>query len=101
MSYQFPPDLDKLVRERMATDNYSSEDELLRSALLALSEEEEDLAAVNAAIAELEAGDAGIPLDQAFDDVRRPQAECFPGNFYDRQRVGPNPENSLRTTPAN
>ena len=67
MAYQFPPDVDKLVRERMATGNYASEDELLRNALLALSEEEEDLAAVREAVAELKGGDEGVPLDEAFD----------------------------------
>jgi len=33
MAYQFPPDVDKLVREQMAVRGYGSEDELLRDAL--------------------------------------------------------------------
>ena len=46
MTYAFPPDLRELVGEQMASGKYASEDELLRHALRALSEEEEDLAAV-------------------------------------------------------
>ncbi len=38
MGYQFPPDLDKLVREQMATGKYRSEDDLLRDALTLLNE---------------------------------------------------------------
>jgi len=71
MPYQFPPDVDQLVRERMASGQYSSEDTLLKEALLALAEQEEDLAAVREALADLEAGDVGVPLDEAFDTVRR------------------------------
>ena len=70
MAYQFPPDVDKLVKERLASGKYASEDDVLREALQALSEEEEDLAAVQQAIAELEAGDQGVPLDEAFDSIR-------------------------------
>ncbi|MBS0207720.1 MAG: hypothetical protein JSS27_02080 [Planctomycetes bacterium] len=36
MSYQFPPDLEKLVQDRMAAGGYASEDEVLRDALRAL-----------------------------------------------------------------
>jgi Arc/MetJ-type ribon-helix-helix transcriptional regulator len=71
MAYQFPPDVDQLVRERMASGSYSSEDALLKEALLALAEQEEDLLAVREALGELEAGDAGVPLDEAFDTIRR------------------------------
>ncbi|HLW64763.1 MAG TPA: hypothetical protein VKS79_05535 [Gemmataceae bacterium] len=46
MQYPFPADLQVMIGERMKTGFYSSEDELLRDALRALAEEEEDLAAV-------------------------------------------------------
>lgn len=71
MTYQFPADVSELVQERMASGFYESEDDLLRHALQALAEEEEDLAAVKEAIAGFEAGDEGIPLNEAFDEVRR------------------------------
>jgi Arc/MetJ-type ribon-helix-helix transcriptional regulator len=38
MSYQFPPDVEKLVRHYMASGVYTSEDELLRAALTTLGE---------------------------------------------------------------
>ncbi len=70
MPYPFPPDLSQLVHEHMASGKYSSEDDLLRSALRALAEEEEDLAAVHEAIAEWRSGDDGVPLDEAFESIR-------------------------------
>jgi len=41
MSYAFPPDLDRLVQERMATGRYGTQDELLLQAMLALGELEQ------------------------------------------------------------
>jgi Arc/MetJ-type ribon-helix-helix transcriptional regulator len=38
MAYQFPPDLDQLLKERMASGGYTSEDDVLRDALRALEE---------------------------------------------------------------
>jgi len=37
MSYQFPPDVDRLVKSQMASGDYASEDEVLRAALRALT----------------------------------------------------------------
>jgi Arc/MetJ-type ribon-helix-helix transcriptional regulator len=71
MPYPFPPDVDQLVRTRMATGNYGSEDDLLRHALEALAEQEDDLVAVREALAELAAGDPGQPLDVAFREIRQ------------------------------
>ena len=71
MTYAFPPDVEQLVAKRMATGGYATEDDVLRDALRALAEEEEDLTAVREAIADYRAGDLGLPLDEAFDLVRR------------------------------
>jgi plasmid stabilization system protein ParE/Arc/MetJ-type ribon-helix-helix transcriptional regulator len=38
MAYQFPPDVERLVKDRMARGGYTSEDEVLRDALHALEE---------------------------------------------------------------
>lgn len=38
MAYPFPPDVERLVKDRMVQDGYSSEDEVLRDALRALEE---------------------------------------------------------------
>ncbi len=43
---------------------------MLREALQALAEEEQDLEAGREAVAEWRAGDASLPLDEAFDSVR-------------------------------
>ena len=71
MTYAFPPDVQHLISRRMAAGGYSTEDDVLRDALRALSEEEEDLEAVREAVAEFRAGDPGLPLDEAFDLVRQ------------------------------
>ena len=78
MPYPFPPDVNELVWH-MSSGKYASEDELLRVALQALSEEEEDLAAVRESIGDWLAGDPGIPLDAAFAAIRsRHQAGQVP-----------------------
>ena len=71
MVYQFPPDIQELIHERMASGQYSSEDELLRDALRSLREEAEDLEAVQQAIDDWRAGDEGVPVHEAFDALRK------------------------------
>jgi Arc/MetJ-type ribon-helix-helix transcriptional regulator len=71
MAYAFPPEVKRLVDQRMATGKYASEDDLLRDALEALSEESDELAAIQAGIDELDAGDPGAPLAEVFDAIRR------------------------------
>ena len=43
MSYCFPPELQQIVRQELASGNYSSEDELLLEAVRLLHHREEDL----------------------------------------------------------
>ena len=71
MQYAFPPDLQKLVEGCLASGHYATEDEVLRDAFRALSEEDEDLVAVREALAEWRAGDMGLPLTEAFEQVRQ------------------------------
>lgn len=71
MNYQFPPDVDEKVREKMASGKYASEDELLRDALEALDVEDEEIKAIQASLTELEQGDPGVLLDEAFSVIRR------------------------------
>ncbi len=78
MPYSFPPDLQEQVAAMLATGQYASEDEVLRDAVEALRWEQEERAAVLAAVADVDAGEAGIPLNEAFDRVRkqhRPSAD--------------------------
>jgi putative addiction module CopG family antidote len=71
MSYSFPPDVQQLIAARLSSGQYGSEDDVLRDALRALSEEDEDLAAVREAVAEWRAGDQGRPLAESFDEIRQ------------------------------
>lgn len=79
MPYAFPPDLQEQMTAILSTGQYASEDDVLRDAVGALRWEQEELAAVLAAVEDLEQGDEGIPLDDAFDHIRRqhcPLAGC-------------------------
>ncbi len=38
MPYQFPPDIDQLAKEQMASGLYASEDEMLHAALRSVAE---------------------------------------------------------------
>ncbi len=70
MPYYLPEDLDQIVKERVATGRYRDADDLLRAALTALDEADANLAAIEASISEWKAGDDGLPLDNAFTEIR-------------------------------
>lgn len=70
MSYQFPPDVEALIKQQMASGEYQSEDELLADALRALAERNAEVAAINQAIDDMEAGDTGRPLDEVAGEIR-------------------------------
>ncbi|MCA9211868.1 MAG: type II toxin-antitoxin system ParD family antitoxin [Planctomycetales bacterium] len=70
MSYQFPPDLEELIRKQMATGEYGSEDDVLREALRSLDIQRDDWDAIQAALKTLDAGETGVSLDDAFRQVR-------------------------------
>lgn len=74
MSHAYSAEVKSLIQAQMATGKYLSEDDLLREALLRLNgealQEQEDLQAVLEAIDELEKGDEGMDLDEAFEEVR-------------------------------
>lgn len=71
MGYAFPAELKQLIDRLMASGRYRSEDDLIRDAIDALSAESTEAEAIQAAIDEWRAGDAGMPLDDAFDLVRQ------------------------------
>jgi Arc/MetJ-type ribon-helix-helix transcriptional regulator len=70
MAYQFPPNIERLVKEQMASGAYESEDDLLADALRALATRSADLAAVNDAIRDMEAGDTGRSLTEVAEEIR-------------------------------
>jgi len=71
MTYHFPADVEERVQTRMATGRYASEDEVLRDALDTLDSVEADARDVQAAIDAVQEGDPPVPLDLAFDALRK------------------------------
>jgi Arc/MetJ-type ribon-helix-helix transcriptional regulator len=69
-NYPFPSDIAQKVRDCMATGLYACEDDLLRDALHLLADDDADLVAIREAIADVKAGDPGLPVDAAFDAIR-------------------------------
>jgi Arc/MetJ-type ribon-helix-helix transcriptional regulator len=71
MTYHLPADVEERVQTRMATGRYASEDDVLRDALDTLDTLEADAREVQVAIDAVKDGDAPLPLDQAFDALRK------------------------------
>lgn len=60
-----PPDVEALVARQLASGRYRSEEDVLRSAMEALTEVDEDVAAVQQALDEWRSGDTGVSLGDA------------------------------------
>jgi predicted transcriptional regulator len=56
MPYPFPPMLDQLVREELATGAYRSEDDVLVEAMQALRDRDEAIAGIREGLSDLDAG---------------------------------------------
>jgi predicted transcriptional regulator len=56
MSYPFPPELDRLVRQKLASGEYTSEDEVLLEAMHALVDRDEALAGIQEGLDDMQAG---------------------------------------------
>lgn len=56
MPYAFPPEIAEPVRRRVTSGQFLSEDEVLKAALRLLDERDEELAAIQEGLADLEAG---------------------------------------------
>ncbi|HND51879.1 MAG TPA: type II toxin-antitoxin system ParD family antitoxin [Pirellulaceae bacterium] len=70
MSYSFPPDVQQLIDVQLASGRFASEDDVLREALRALQPFEDETAAIQAAIDDWQNGDEGLPIDEAFNNIR-------------------------------
>jgi len=68
--YVLAADVERMILERLNQGGYSNENEVLREALRALADEDDDVSAVGDAIAEWRQGDAGVPLSAAFRQLR-------------------------------
>lgn len=71
MAYTLSEEIARMVSDRMASGKYASEEALLREALEALAAQEDDFEAIQQAIDEMAAGDAGVSLDDAIASIRQ------------------------------
>jgi hypothetical protein len=62
--------VEKLIRDKMATGRYASEEELLIEAIQSLDDANEDLRAIEEALEGFKRGERGVPLDEAFRRLR-------------------------------
>jgi predicted transcriptional regulator len=56
MTYQFPPELDELVKRQLDSGQYDTEDAVLIAAMHSLEQQQADLAAIREGIEDMEAG---------------------------------------------
>lgn len=71
MANQFPADVEQFVRSELDQNHYASKDELFVDALRLLQQEREAaVAGIQQGIESMERGE-GIPLDEAFDSLRK------------------------------
>jgi Arc/MetJ-type ribon-helix-helix transcriptional regulator len=70
MPHEFSETIERLISERMASGKYASEDDLMLDALTSLSEDEEEVRAIQEALDAIDRGEEGVPLDVAFERVR-------------------------------
>jgi Arc/MetJ-type ribon-helix-helix transcriptional regulator len=70
MAYQLPPDLEQMIRDQMRGGGYASEEELLRDAFAALRARNDDLAAIEQGLEDMQAGRLR-PFEEAAEAIRR------------------------------
>lgn len=79
MSIVVPRDVEEMVARQIASGRYRSDDEVLRSALQALEEVDDDYVAIQKAVDGWRRGEPGTPLADAFRQVR----EAGPGGIQE------------------
>lgn len=70
MSYDLSPDVERLVREKLASGRYSSFEQLLLEALESLESSEEEESAIAVGLESVDRGEPGVTLDEAFSRLR-------------------------------
>jgi putative addiction module CopG family antidote len=78
MSIIVPQDVEVMVARQLASGRYQSDQEVLRSAMLALEEMDEDFVAIQEAVDNWRRGVPGTPLADAFRQIR----ESGPGGMH-------------------
>jgi len=71
MAHQYSPAVEQLIRDKMASGRYASEEDLLVEALQSLAESDEEFRAIEEGLASADRGEAGVPLEEAFDNLRQ------------------------------
>ncbi len=79
MSIVVPRDVEEMVARQIASGRYRSDDEVLRSALQALEDVDDDYVAIQKAVDGWRRGEPGTPLADAFRQVR----EAGPGGIQE------------------
>ncbi len=79
MSIVVPHDVEEMVARQIASGRYRTDEEVLRSALQALEEIDDDFLAIEEAIDGWRRGEPGTPLVEAFQQVR----EAGPGGIQE------------------
>lgn len=70
MSYQFSPDVERLLHEQMATGHYNSAEDVLLDALKTLKSRNDDLASILAGLDDMQAGRVR-PLEEVANEIGR------------------------------
>ena len=70
MSIIVPQDVEVMVARQLASGRYQSDQEVLRSAMLALEEMDEDFVAIQKAVDSWRRGEPGTPLADVFQQIR-------------------------------
>lgn len=71
MIRRIPDDIQAVIEAKVSSGQYADEETVLREAKASLDEFDEDTAKLQTAIRGWKSGDAGRPLDQAAELVRR------------------------------
>ena len=71
MSTDIPADVLAAIETKIASGIYPDQETVLRKAMARLDEFDDDVAGLQASIGKWKAGDQGVPVDDAFDKVRR------------------------------
>ncbi len=70
MPYELPFDVYQEIKQRVASGQYASEDEVLRAAICALQSRDEEIASIQAGINDMEAGHIR-PFEEVDAEIRR------------------------------
>ena len=71
MIRKIPDDVQAAIDAKVASGQYADEESVLREAMASLDDFDENVAKVQQGIETWQAGDEGIPIDAAFEMVRR------------------------------